>query len=206
MSRKKDAAKHAAEEQAEPAAENVAENVAEPAPEDALVAVTAERDDLLSRLQRLGADYQNYQKRVRRDINEDRQFAVTELVKALLDVLDDLERAVGHARVNHDDDDPLLVGTDLVYKKALGVLKGFGVEPIEAEGKMFDPARHEAMMQQPTDDAEPMTVLSQAQRGYLLNGRTIRPAKVVVAMTPAAAEEEACDSPQTQEGHNDADI
>ncbi|NQU76390.1 MAG: nucleotide exchange factor GrpE [Planctomycetes bacterium] len=148
--------------------------------------LTAERDNLLARLQRVSADYLNYQKRALREIEEARQFAVTGPILALLDVMDDLERAIEHARANHDSGDPLLVGTDLVYKKALDVLKRFSVEHIEALGRAFDPAMHDAILQQPAENVEPMTVISEVQKGYVLKGRTIRPAKVVVAVSPAA--------------------
>lgn len=176
-------------------------------PEQQLDATTAERDDLLVRLQRVSADYVNYQKRVQRDIGEAHQFAVTELVKALLDVLDDLERAIEHAESNHDKDDPLLVGTNLVYQKAQAVLKRFGVEPIEGMGCPFDPSRHEAIMQQPTADAEPMTVVAQTLRGYVLNGRMIRPAKVVVA-SPLPQEDngDQADPHASQKGRENADV
>ncbi len=176
--------------------------VAEPAPAsgEAPEALQSERDDLLARLQRVSADYLNYQKRVQRDIEEVRQYATAELVKAMLEVLDDLERAVEHARSNHDSDDPLLVGTDLVYKKGLDVLKRFGVEPVATEGQMFDPAVHEALMRQPTEDVPPMTIVSEVQKGYVLKGRTIRPAKVVVAAATEAPEGPAEDAPEVTGG------
>jgi len=182
------------------AADNVA---AEPAPGPE--ALQAERDDLLARLQRVSADYLNYQKRVQRDIEEVRQYATAELVRAMLDVLDDLERAVEHARNNHDSDDPLLVGTDLVYKKALDVLKRFDVEPIATEGRMFDPAVHQALMRLPTADVPPMTIVSEAQRGYVLKGRTIRPAKVVVATAIEEAESEPGEAAEPGDGGGPGD-
>lgn len=159
-------------------------------------AVVAERDDLLARLQRLRADYQNFQKRVQKERAQEREFANEGLMKSLLSVVDDMERGLVAARENHPADDPLLVGMEMVHEKLMRTLEQFGLAVIDAEGKPFDPERHSAMMQQPTDQAEPMTVLQVLQRGYALKGRTIRPASVVVAQAPA---EETAESPQTEE-------
>jgi len=152
-------------------------------PEQA-ASLQAERDDLLARLQRVSADYLNYQKRVQRDIEQARQFANDDLMKALLSVLDDMERGLGAARANHDPDDPLLLGMQMVHDKALATLGKFGLEQIEAEGKPFDPDLHSAMMQQPSADHPPQTVLKELQKGYKLKGRTIRPSSVIVACRP----------------------
>lgn len=157
---------------------------AAPQEQDPIAQLQAERDDLLDRLQHVSADYRNYQKRVRKDISEAITFANEELIKALLGVLDDMERALDAARENRDEDDPLLAGMQLVHDNALGTLEKFGLATIEAEGKPFDPDRHSAMMEQPTDKVPPQTVLKQLQRGYLLKGRTIRPASVIVSADP----------------------
>ena len=146
--------------------------------------VRAERDDLLDRLQRVSADYRNYQKRVQRDISQARAFANEELIKALLGVLDDMERALDAARANHSQHDPLLAGMQLVHDNALRTLGKFGLTAIEAEGKPFDPDRHAAITQQVSDEHPPGTVLKELQRGYQLKGRTIRPAGVIVSKEP----------------------
>ncbi|KPK86575.1 MAG: hypothetical protein AMJ81_00875 [Phycisphaerae bacterium SM23_33] len=159
-------------------------------------ALTVERNDLLARLQRVSADFINYQKRVQRDITEARDFANADLIRELLGVLDDMERALQAARANHSQDDPLLAGMQLVYGKALEVLGRFGLQPIEAQGRPFDPTRHEAMMQQPSAEHQSPTVLSELQRGYELKGRVLRPARVVVSSPPqegeARGDEHAC--------------
>jgi len=165
-----------------------------PAP-DETQALRAERDDLLSRLQRLSADYLNYQKRAQRDLDQARQFANEELIRNLLGVLDDMERALEHARANHGQDDPLYQGMQLVHDKALETLGRFGLEPIRAIGEPFDPEHHAAMMQEPSTEQPPCTVLRELQRGYRLNGRTLRPAAVVVAAA-SASEEGGAASPQ----------
>ncbi len=156
---------------------------AEIAPED-IEQLRDQRDDLRDRLQRVSADYDNYKKRIRRDIEQSREFANEELIKALLGVLDDMERALEAARADHDEEDPLLKGMQIVHDNALATLGRFGLEPIEAEGKPFDPDKHAAMMQQPSEDHPPQTVLRELQKGYLLKGRTIRPAAVVVSAPP----------------------
>jgi len=146
--------------------------------------VEQERDDLRGRLQRLAADYQNYQKRIGREISQAREFANEQLIKALLGVLDDMERSLDAARENHGEADPLFQGMQLVHDKACETLANFGLGSIEALGQAFDPDKHAAMMQQPTADQEPMTILSELQKGYQLKGRTIRPAGVIVAVAP----------------------
>ena len=151
---------------------------------DALAELMRERDDLLARLQRVSADYVNYQKRVQRDIDAARSFANESLIKALLAVLDDVERALEAGRAGHDENDPLLTGMELVHDKALETLDRFGLTAIEAEGKPFDPELHSAMMQQPSDVHPPQTVLTELVRGYRLKGRTIRPSGVVISSAP----------------------
>ena len=160
----------------------------EEAAEDPIAALRRERDDLLARLQRVSADYLNYQKRAQRDLAAAREFANEELIKALLSVLDDMERALAAARDGHDEDDPLLTGMQLVHDKAIETLGRFGLAVIEAEGKPFDPALHSAMMQQPSDDHPPQTVLAELVRGYRLKSRTIRPSGVIVAVAPESDE------------------
>jgi len=158
--------------------------------------LSAERDDLLARLQRLSADYQNFQKRVQKERDQERQFANEGLMKSLLPVVDDMERGLAAARENHSTDDPLLAGMGLVHDKLMQTLEQFGLAVIEAEGNPFDPERHSAMIQEPTEEAEPMTVLRVLQRGYELKGRTLRPAAVVVAQAPT---EEPAESPRENE-------
>jgi len=147
--------------------------------------IQAERDDLLARLQRVSADYMNYQKRVQREREDALSLAHGELIKALLPMLDDMERALEAARENHGEDDALFKGMQLVHDKALEVLERFGCTVIQAEDKPFDPDKHLAIMQQPSDEYEPQTVIREVQRGYSFKGRTLRPSGVIVAVAPA---------------------
>jgi molecular chaperone GrpE len=170
--------------------EPVEGELVEEQPADELQALRAERDDLKARLQRLAADYQNYQKRQAKESAQGRQFANEALMKELLGVLDDMERAIEAAGANHAEDDALLVGTKMVHDKFLSVLKQFGLHAFDPTGEPFDPQRHAALMQQPSDEVEPMTVLQTLQTGYELNGRPIRPAQVIVSTRPADESEE----------------
>ena len=153
----------------------------ERADDDPVARLQAERDELIQRLRRVSADYVNYQKRAQRDMDQVRQFAGEEIIKALLPVLDDMERALQAAAANHGEDDPFYRGMQLVHTKMLAALSGFGLQPIESVGKPFDPELHLAILQQPSDDVAPLTILQETQRGYLLKGRPLRPASVVVS-------------------------
>lgn len=154
-----------------------------------------ERDDLLARLQRVSADYMNYQKRVQREREDHLSFAHTDLIKALLPVLDDMERALEAARENYGEDDAFFKGMQLVHDKTLEVLGRFGCTVIQAVGEPFDPDKHSAVMQQPTTEHPPQTIIQEVQKGYLLNGRTLRPSGVIVAVAHEDAE-------QTTNGEN----
>lgn len=205
MSRKKSKPRHKArggrppqadaDPPAPPAASGQAQTAAEAAqpPAD----LQAKGDELLARLERVSADYQNYQKRAARDLVQAREYANEGLMKALLGILDDMERALEAGRTNHSPDDPLLTGMQLVHDNALATLGRFGLTVIEAVGRPFDPERHSAVMRQPTADHPPQTVITEVQKGYRLKGRTLRPSAVVVAAS--AAEQEPADDDEPQE-------
>lgn len=163
-----------------------------PPPVDELAAIQSERDDLLARLQRVSADYLNYQKRAEREIGEAREMANRHLIADLLPVLDDLERAIDSAATQETASgqvDPMLAGVKLVYEKARKLLGNYGLSAMECVGRPFDPLRHQALLQEPSDEHKTPTVLRELQRGYELKGRVIRPSSVVVS-TPAGAEAE----------------
>ncbi|MBI5725395.1 MAG: nucleotide exchange factor GrpE [Planctomycetes bacterium] len=163
---------------------------------DPATSLTAERDDLLNRLQRLSADFCNYQKRAARDVEQARQFANEEIVKAMVPVLDDMERAIEAGK--RDENDPLVVGMKLVHDKALEVLVRFGLTIVDQAGP-FNPEIHQALMQESCADSPPMTVLKVLQKGYQLKGRTIRPASVIVSKKPEPASEPARNPPEKKE-------
>jgi molecular chaperone GrpE len=156
---------------------------APPAAPDA-TALRAERDDLLGRLQRVSADYLNYQKRIQKEIRQSREFANEELVKAILPILDDIQKAIEAGAAGRPADDPMLAGLRLIQEKALAALAPFGLAAIECLGKPFDPDRHSAVVQEPTAKHPPNTVVLELRKGYAMQGRTIRPSMVAVSVKP----------------------
>ena len=156
---------------------------------DPLEAVSRERDELKNRFLRLAAETENYKKRTEREKAEFLKRANESLVKDLLPILDNLERALGHAD-QQADEESLRQGLELIYQDLKKVLERYGLEAVEAEGNPFDPELHEAMMQQENADVEDNTVLQQLQKGYKFQGRLIRPAMVVVSKRPAGEPED----------------
>ena len=143
-----------------------------------LAEAEAKRDEYLADLQRLAADFDNYRKRSARDQEALVARAHERLVKELLPVLDDLERALGAAEVH--DEATVVEGVRLVQRALLASLEREGLAEIEADGA-FDPHVHEALIAQPGEGAEPGSVLQVVQKGYRLGDRVLRPARVVVA-------------------------
>ncbi|HZO50097.1 MAG TPA: nucleotide exchange factor GrpE [Gaiellaceae bacterium] len=138
----------------------------------------AKRDEYLRDLQRLAADFDNYRKRALRDQEALVARAHERLVKELLPVLDDLERALDAAEVH--DEKSVVEGVRLVQQALRAALEKEGLAEIEADGA-FDPHVHEALLAQPGEGAEPGSVLQVVQKGYRLGDRVLRPARVVVA-------------------------
>ena len=152
----------------------------------------SERDEFLGLLQHLRADYANYQKRVQKEMESTRRYASQGLILDLLAGLDNLERAM-QAADGTGNSGGLLDGIRLVHQQLLAALARHGVQPIAAEGKEFDPAYHEALLEQPCADKPERTVLQEYQKGYTLHDRVIRPAKVVVSGAgPATTVEAPC--------------
>ena len=145
-----------------------------------LDALKQERDGLYDRLLRKQAEFDNYKKRVDREKSEFMQFASADLIKELLNALDSFELALKNAAAKPDAQN-MLRGSELIYKQIQDTLTRFGLKPIEAKGKTFDPHFHQAVATQPTDEVEENTVIEEMRKGYLLNGRLLRPAMVSVA-------------------------
>ena len=144
----------------------------------------AKRDEYLGDLQRLAADFDNYRKRAARDQESLVARAHERLVKELLPILDDLERAL-EAAAKHEEA-TLEEGVRLVHRSLAAALAREGLAEIETNGH-FDPHVHEALLSQPSDQDEG-TVIEVLQKGYRLGDRVVRPARVVVAAPPAAQE------------------
>jgi len=149
--------------------------------EQELAAVQAERDERLNDLQRVAADFDNYRKRAQRDQENLVARAHERLVKELLPVVDDLERALD-AAAEHEEA-KLEEGVRFVHRNLAEVLAREGLAEVETNGR-FDPHVHEALLTQPSE-AEEGSVIDVVQKGYRLGDRVLRPARVVVAAAPA---------------------
>ena len=115
-------------------------------------------------------------------MEEFRKYANQSLLKEMLSVIDNLELAINSSNGEKEADKNLIDGLNLTFDEILRVLEKFNVKPIEAQGKTFDPAFHEAVMREETDDFPEKTVVSEFQKGYLIHDRLLRPAMVVVAV------------------------
>jgi len=145
-----------------------------------LAAARAEAEAYLDDLRRLQADFDNYRKRTLREQTARAAAASQALVARLLPVLDNFELAVSHAEQSRDFD-RMLKGVEMVFGELREVLQGEGLVKIEAEGKPFDPERHEAVVAVEQEGAEPGTVVDVVRTGYELRGKVLRPAMVKVA-------------------------
>jgi molecular chaperone GrpE len=138
------------------------------------------RDEYLNLAQRTRADFENYQKRVQRDQAQERRYAEAPLALDLLPALDNLERATAAAK-QAGETGPLVQGVAMVQSQLLDALRRHGITRIDAKGQPFDHNLHEAVMQQPSKDAPPGTVLQVLEHGYLIHDRLLRAAKVIVS-------------------------
>ncbi len=133
-----------------------------------------------NRILRISAEFENYKKRVSKEMDDFRKFANETLFKQLLTVVDNLERAISSSE-ECSDAKPLLEGIKMTYKEIMKFFETFNVKPVKAQGKPFDPAFHQAVSQQESNDYPANTVLAELQKGYLLHDRLIRPSMVVVS-------------------------
>jgi molecular chaperone GrpE len=152
-----------------------------------LAAVTAERDqlaaekaDLQDRLLRARAEFDNARRRAERERSDYLQFASMDLVREILPVLDDFERALKVETADRD----YAKGVELIYQRLFDALKKLGLEPIGTEGQQFDPNLHQAVERVETEEAADQTILGEYQRGYNFKGKLLRPAMVKVAVRP----------------------
>ena len=149
---------------------------------DTIESLQKEKDELFAKLQRVSADYANFQKRAPKQIADTISYEREKIIKTLLPVLDNFESALGGLQNADpaDNVDVLVKGIEIIYNQMLDILKSHGVEQIKALDEEFDPALHQAMMQKAEPDKEDNIVLEEFQKGYKLNGRVIRPSKVIV--------------------------
>jgi len=153
---------------------------------DELVAKAAKADEYLALAQRTQADFENFRKRMSRDVAAAQERGVAKLAKELLPALDNLDRALAAAEAPADGDagqpeHHLTAGVKLVQDELLAALGRVGIERFSPKGDAFDPNEHEAMAQQPVEGAATGTVVEVYQQGYRLGGTILRPARVVVA-------------------------
>jgi molecular chaperone GrpE len=141
----------------------------------------AKADDHWNQLLRARAELENMRRRHAAELEKAHKYALDGFVKELLAVRDSLELGHDAARDDDADVDKLREGTELTLKLLSDVMSKFGVEQIDPEGEPFNPELHQAMTTQPRDDIPPNTVASVVQKGYLLNGRLVRPALVIVS-------------------------
>lgn len=133
------------------------------------------------KLLRLQADFENTRKRLEKEKQDFIKFANEGIILELLNVLDDLERTIELAESGHQDLSSFLKGVEMILSHLYEMLKEYGVKPIEAKGKIFDPHLHEALMQAENAELPEHTIVEEMQKGYMLNDRVIRTSKVKVS-------------------------
>ena len=155
--------------------------------EGQLASVTAERDqlaaarsDLSDRLLRARAEFDNARRRAGRERSDYLQFAAMDLIRDILPILDDFERALNVETADRN----YAKGVELIYQRLFETAKKMGLEPIETAGKPFDPNQHQAVERVQTEDADDQAILGEFQRGYNFKGKLLRPAMVRVAVRP----------------------
>lgn len=151
---------------------------------------TKELEEARERYVRLQAEFENFRRRTLKEKQESLRYGQQNLIKDLLSTVDNLERALGHGEQNADADlQSILQGVELVHRELLAALAKQGVKVVDPVGEPFDPAYHEAMGQVPSTEVPPNGVVQVLQKGYLLQDRMLRPARVLVAKAPAEGEE-----------------
>ncbi len=139
---------------------------------------------------RTSADFDNYRKRIQRDLADFRKYANEQMARELLSVVDHLSLAIKHAAEAGETSDGLRQGVELVYKQLRDVLEKFGITSFASQGEPFDPAKHEAIMQEATDAVPENMVVQVFQEGYLYHDKVLRHARVSVSRKPRAGEQE----------------
>lgn len=154
-----------------------------------LDALSAQLQDAQEQMLRYQAEMQNVRRRAEMDVEKAHKFALEKFVKELLPVADSLEKAVESTEGQENAGElvtSIRQGVEMTLSLFVSSLKKFNVEPLNPLGEPFDPQQHEAMSMVPAPDAEPNSVVAVVQKGYLLNGRVVRPAMVMVAKAQGA--------------------
>lgn len=156
--------------------------------EEKLGAVEKEAKENYDRWLRVSAEFENYQKRAAREMNDFRKFANERFVTAMLPVVDNLDRAIESSNNDEHADRSMLEGVNMTLKEILKVFEQFNVKPFESLGKTFDPSLHQAIMQEETEGHPENSVVRELQKGYMMHDRLLRPAMVVVSKTKTKPE------------------
>jgi len=156
--------------------------------EEKVESLNKEATENHDRLLRMAAEFENYKKRTAREMNDFRKFANESFVKAMLPVVDSLDLAITSASNDQQANSSLVEGVTMTLKEIYKVFEQFGITPIESMGKTFDPAFHQAMMQEETEAYPENTVSRELQKGYMIHDRLLRPAMVVVSKKKEASE------------------
>lgn len=137
---------------------------------------------------RLRAEFENFKKRMQKEKADLMKFSNESLLKSILPILDNLERAIDHGKGARENT-YLLEGLEITLKQFLNTLERFGVKPLSARGEVFDPEKHEALSQEESDQ-EPNRVISEVEKGYIYHDRLLRPARVIVSKEKVASKTE----------------
>lgn len=173
---------------------------AEGVAQEALDSKTRECEQLVEQLQRLAAEYSNYQKRMQRVMEEEKGRAVGDLALDLLPAIDNFERAMAAAEAKPDFA-ALLEGVRLVHAQLLAGLKKHGITPVEAGGQEFNPEHHEAVAHVPSEEHAEGRIIHEVHKGYRIGDRLLRPSRVAVSKgRPEAAKEEGGGAPDGGQG------
>jgi len=158
-----------------------------------LESIRKERDELFGRLQRVSADYANFQKRVPKQVGDSVAYEKEKIIRSLLPILDNMDHLLKAHSAERTG--PVVQGVEIIYGHMLDILKSHGVEQIHALGEPFDPMRHVAILlkEEPAEEAD--VVLEEVQKGYRINDRVLRPTRVVVSKAPVPRPSQ----PQNQE-------
>lgn len=140
------------------------------------------------RLLRVAAEFENYKKRAAREMNDFKKFANESFVRAMLPVVDNLDRAIESSSTDKGVNNSMVEGVNMTLKEILKVFEQFGIKRFESTGNTFDPSLHQAVMQEETDSFPENTVSKELQKGYMIHDRLLRPAMVVVSKKIAKPE------------------
>lgn len=155
-----------------------------------LKAAQEESRETYDRFLRISAEFENYKKRSAREMDEFRKFANESLIKEMLSVVDNLERAINSSSDAKQANSGLVEGVNITLKEILKIFEKFNVKPVESLKKDFDPSFHQAVMTEETDDYTEHTVINELQKGYMIHDRLLRPAMVVVSIPKGKSDDE----------------